>query len=506
MSILNSVANWYFKRRWDQLLEDFERADTIQEFTLQTLLHKASGTLYGKEYQFNSIKDYAEFAQNVPLQSYENISPYIERMMLGEDNICWPTPITWFAKSSGTTNNKSKFIPVSIETLETCHFQGGRDALSAYIHQVPESKLFSGKGVLIGGSHSINPLHQNTYYGDLSAVMMKHLPIWVHLFKTPDSSIALMEDWEKKVVEMAKHTLKENVTNISGVPTWTLVLFEKLLELSGKSNIHDIWPNMELYVHGGVHFAPYREQFSRYLPQQPMHYLETYNASEGFFGLQTSFETNALSLMINYGTFYEFIPLNKGEQAQPIPLWEVVVGENYAVVISNNSGLWRYQLGDTLMFSSVRPYQFSITGRTKLFINAFGEELMIDNADKAMAAACKNSGVSIRDYTAAPVYLDDPENAGHQWLIEFETEPEDPDAFMHALDITLKELNSDYESKRQKNVLLKPPKLVMLPRGTFHKWLEMKGKLGGQHKVPRLWNDRSIVEEVLLLVSPAFKE
>jgi hypothetical protein len=498
MSLLNALIAWYFKSRLQTVQDAMDNAVAIQKRTLVELLERAAQTTFGKEHHFAKIRDYSDFVANVPVMDYEDIKPYVERMMKGEANVLWPGVISWFAKSSGTTNDKSKFIPVSSETLETCHFEGGRDALTIYFKDHPDSKLFEGKGLLIGGSHNVSNLNAHTHFGDLSALLMKHMPMWVHLFKTPNASVALMDDWEQKLEKMVDQTHKENVTNISGVPTWTTVLFDRLLEKTGKSNMLEVWPNLELYIHGGVSFTPYRKQFERYLPGKQVTYLETYNASEGFFGLQTQPQSTALSLMVHYGIFYEFIPLiGMGmEGDKPLPLWEVVTGQHYAILISNNSGLWRYRLGDTICFDSIKPYTFHITGRTRLFINAFGEELMIDNTDKAMEKACLLHQATLKDYTAAPIYLEDPANAGHEWLIEFEVPPADLEAFTHDLDSALKALNSDYEAKRHKDIALKKPTVKIVPKNTFHKWLQSKDKLGGQHKVPRLWNDRTIVNEV----------
>ncbi|MBX2985828.1 MAG: GH3 auxin-responsive promoter family protein [Bacteroidia bacterium] len=503
MAIINSLINWYFKNRLQAIDDSLNNAVAIQKRTLTELLERAKDTEFGRKYNFDSMRDYNDFASQVPVSSYEDLHPYIERMMKGEQNILWCTDITWFAKSSGTTNDKSKFIPVSKETIETCHLEGGRDVISIYLKHKPESNLFSGKGLLIGGSQNINPLNEYSNYGDLSAVMMKHLPVWVYLFKTPNSSIALMADWEEKSEKIAAYTINENVTSISGVPTWTLVLMDKLLKNTGKSNMLEVWTNMELYIHGGVGFKPYREQFKKYFPSEQVSYLETYNASEGFFGIQTDLSQQTMSLMVNYGIFFEFIPMDEfgNSDSKVLPLWEVEKDVNYAVVITTNSGLWRYQLGDTIRFTSVYPFKFMITGRTRLFINAFGEELMIDNADRAIEHACKVCDATLKDYTAAPIYLDDADNAGHQWLIEFEQKPDDMEKFTIELDSKLKELNSDYEAKRHKDLALKMPKIEVLPRNSFHRWLGSKNKLGGQNKVPRLWNDRSIVDEMLKLLS-----
>ncbi|MBC7426752.1 MAG: GH3 auxin-responsive promoter family protein [Bacteroidia bacterium] len=502
MAVVSALGSWYFRKRIGQLEEAASNAAETQRTVLRTLISSAEETEFGRLYEFHNIKTYDQFRQNVPLQDYESLKPYIERLMKGEQNILWHSDINWFAKSSGTTQDKSKFIPVSFESLEDCHFKGGKDILAWHFQNNPESKIFDGKSLLIGGSHKINTLAENSFYGDLSAVLMNNLPFWVNLIKTPNLSIALMDDWEMKLEKMALKTMNENVTNITGVPTWTLVLFDKLLELTGKKNITEIWPNLELYIHGGVSFAPYREQFKRYISNPGMRYLETYNASEGFFGIQTESDVHDMMLMTDYGIFYEFITMDTVHSENPVvlSLEEVKKDENYAVVISTNSGLWRYVLGDTISFTSLNPFRFTITGRTKLFINAFGEELVIENAEKAIAYACESSNSRVREYTAAPIYLDDPENAGHEWLIEFETIPENLDYFTSQLDKKLKEINSDYEAKRHKDIALKMPTVKSMPANTFYNWLKQKGKLGGQHKVPRLSNDRKIVNEILELI------
>lgn len=489
------VISWYFRQRYEEIFKQAEKAIDFQHDLLDELLEKAEKTEYGVKYGFKKIADYEQFRKQVPLTDYEDLKPWVERIMKGEQGVLWPTPINWFAKSSGTTGNTEKFIPLSFESIEETHYKGGRDILSVYCGQHPETRMFEGKGLLIGGSHKINQMNSNAFYGDLSAVLMNHLPLWANLKSTPDLSIALMENWEEKVEKIAQATQNENVTSISGVPTWTIVLFNRLLEITGKQNMHEVWPNLELFIHGGVSFAPYRKQFEQYLPLAKMNYVETYNASEGFFGLQCNQNSTDLLLMTQHGVFYEFYPVSLGPE-YCIPLWEVQPNINYAMVITTNSGLWRYKIGDTVQFSSTQPYNFKITGRTKLFINAFGEELVIENADTAMARACSMLGAEVADYTAAPVYLDS-EDAGHQWLVEFEKEPSDFEKFIDILDQELKNCNTDYAAKRHADLAMKRPKVHAVPKGAFHAWLKSKGKLGGQHKVPRLSNNRQVMDEIL---------
>lgn len=501
--LLANVISWYFRKRMPQLEDAMLRAVDIQHQTLQSLMKSAQDTWFGKQHNFAGITSYDKFRETVPVNFYEDLKPLIERNMNGEQNLLWPGEITWFAKSSGTTSDKSKFIPVSYETLDAVHFQGGRDVLTLYCNAFPDNKLFSGKGLVIGGSQRVNSLNTQSHFGDLSAVLMSNLPFWVNFLRTPDLSIALMEDWEVKLERMARTTMDEEVTNISGVPTWTLLLMQRILELKGKESILEVWPSLELYIHGGVSFAPYREQFKKLVgDNSSFHFMETYNASEGFFGIQDNFNSNDLLLMVNYGIFYEFIPLDEfsqGEYKNAVSLDGVKTGVNYAMIISNNSGLWRYVLGDTVKFSSTNPYRFSITGRTKHFINAFGEELVIENAEKALAHACELTSAEIRDYTAAPIYFSQG-SAGHEWLIEFEKTPSDISYFTSLLDKELKNQNSDYEAKRHKDIALKPPVVHVLKDGTFYSWLKQKGKLGGQHKIPRLSNNRDVIEEILRVV------
>ena len=496
---MSSFFSWYFRKRWPELENQIRMADDVQQTTLLSLMNDAKYTEFGKMYDFKSINTYATFRSRVPIRDYESMKPFIERTMKGEQNVIWHSDIRWFAKSSGTTSDKSKFIPVSFEALDKCHYQGGRDVLTLYCNSFQETEIFSGKGLVIGGSHKVNTFSENSFYGDLSAVVLSNTPFWVDFLRTPDKSIALMEEWEEKLEMMANATVNEDVTNISGVPTWTLVLIERLFAMTGKRDLHDIWPNLELYIHGGVSFTPYRERFQKLMPSKGIRFMETYNASEGFFGIQGAFNGEEMYLMPGYGIFFEFVRAEHIHDENPhaIPLWEVETGVNYAVIISTNAGLWRYIIGDTVKFSSCKPYRFSITGRTKLFINAFGEELVIENAEKAIARACELTNAVVSDYTAAPVYMELGQDAGHEWLIEFEKMPESLEEFNKALDSTLKNVNSDYEAKRHKDIALKAPKIVCLKKGAFLNWMRERGKLGGQHKVPRLANDRFLVEELL---------
>lgn len=491
--------NWYFRKRLASMETAVKNAAEVQLNVLKRLVSDARDTEWGRMHDFKSIQNYNDFKNRFPLQDYETLKPHIERIMQGVPDVLWPGEIIWFAKSSGTTNDKSKFIPVSYETLEECHFMGGKDILTYYCLNEPESSVFDGKSLLIGGSHKINSFNENSFYGDLSAVLMNNMPTWANLLKTPDKSIALMDDWELKLEKMARQVIHENVTSISGVPTWTIVLMEKLMAMKGVNNISEVWPNLQLYIHGGVSFTPYRDRFRQLIRSEDMRYMETYNASEGFFGLQNDLSDPSLLLMPDYGIFYEFVKVSDlGSEFPPTCLLgEVETGVNYAVVISNSSGLWRYQLGDTIAFSSTAPYKFLITGRTKLFINAFGEEVVIENAERAIAHACRVTDSKVRDYTAAPVFMDQDDHAGHEWLIEFEKAPHSIQDFAVALDAKLKEVNSDYEAKRHKDIALKMPRIQSVPDNTFYNWLKKKGKLGGQHKVPRLSNDRALLEDIL---------
>jgi len=475
----------------------------VQNDWLMKLLSAARNTEWGLKYDYQSIKTPEEFRRRLPVQNYETIKPYIIRLRQGEQNLLWNSDIKWFAKSSGTTNDKSKFIPVSMEALEECHFKGGKDLLSIYCNNNPDTKMFSGKLLSMGGSHRISSFSNESFYGDLSAILIQNLPFWIQLLRTPDLSIALMDEWEEKIDRMARVTMLEDVTNLSGVPSWTLVLLKRILELSDKKDLSEIWPNLELFVHGGVSFTPYREQFRRIIPNKAMKYLETYNASEGFFGIQDRPDGDDMLLMLDYGIYYEFVDMEDAGKEFPVTIGldGVEMGKEYALVISTNAGLWRYQIGDTVTFTSLGPYRIRITGRTASFINAFGEELVVDNAEKAMAEACQRTSAIVRDYTAAPVYITENKNGAHEWLIEFEKAPDDLSEFSAILDDSLKKLNSDYEAKRYLDMALMQPVLHAMPENTFYKWLKSKNKLGGQHKVPRLSNNRKIIDEILQYVS-----
>jgi hypothetical protein len=468
-----------------------------QREVLQDLVTSAQYTEFGRKYSFNRLFNLKAFKKTVPIHEYDDLKPYIHRIMNGEQNVLWNTPVYWFAKSSGTTSDKSKFIPVSDESLEDCHYKAAKDVLTMYYAFNPDSDLLTGKGLVLGGSHNINPLNQEAQYGDLSAVLLQNSPFWGNWLRTPDLSIALMDEWESKIEMLAQSTIRENVTSISGVPTWTLVLFRRILEITGKRNISEVWPALELYMHGGVSFTPYKEQFQQ-LIGKPIHYLEMYNASEGFFAAQEKPGEEGMLLFTDHGVFMEFMPVEEYGKPNPetIGLQEVEVGKNYALVISTNGGLWRYLLGDTIQFVSLKPYKIKVSGRVKHFINAFGEEVIVENTDKAIAAACEQTGAIVNDYTAAPVYFAEGRNGSHEWLVEFEKEPSDLEQFVTVLDATLKSINSDYEAKRHKDIALGKPILRPLKKGVFAHWLKSKGKLGGQHKVPRLSNDRKFIEEI----------
>ena len=492
------------KKRIHQIELFMKYPHDVQEEILLKLLKRAQNTEFGKKYDFKSIQGYQEFKNRIPLSQYETLFPYIERRMKGEQNLLWPTDVKWFAKSSGTTNARSKFIPVSKEALEDCHFKGGKDLISIYVNNFPETKIFSGKGLAIGGSHQINeydPNH-NSYYGDVSAVIMQNLPLWAQFIRTPSLDVALMDNWEEKIEKMAQSTSEVNVTNISGVPTWTILLLQRITELKGGDSILNTWPNLEVFFHGAVAFHPYRQLFKQLIPSDQMRYVETYNASEGFFGIQDRSDSDELLLILDYGIFYEFIPYSELHKEHPtvIGLEDVELEKSYAMIISTNAGLWRYNIGDTVKFTSISPHRIKITGRTKHFINAFGEELVVENAERAITKACEVTGADIDNFTAAPIHFDEANNGGHEWVIEFKSEPDSMERFTTVLDETLRELNSDYDAKRYKDMALKLPVVHNAKPGTFYKWMKKRGKLGGQNKVPRLANDREYIDDVLKLL------
>jgi len=471
-----------------------------QRNVLQHLVTQAQYTEFGRKYSFSKLFTVKDFKKRIPIHEYNDIKPYIGRMMKGEENILWNTPINWFAKSSGTTSDKSKFIPISDESLKDIHFKASKDLLTNYYKNFPDSDLLTGKSLVVGGSHQVHNLQEDIQYGDLSAVLMQNTPFWGHWIRTPELSIALLDEWENKIERLAANTIHENVTSLAGVPTWTILLIKRILEISGKKTLKEVWPNLELYVHGGVSFTPYREQFSR-LIGAPVNYLETYNASEGFFAAQNMPDDEGMLLYTDHGIFYEFLPVEeyKNPDAKTVGLGEVQLNKNYALVISTNGGLWRYLVGDTVQFTSLRPFKIKVTGRLKHYMNAFGEEIIVDNADNAIAIASAKTMAVVNDYSAAPVFFTDNNNGAHEWLIEFENLPADLNTFAFELDEALKSVNSDYEAKRYKNMALRMPLVHSLKKGTFNKWLRSKGKLGGQHKVPRLSNERKMIEEILAL-------
>lgn len=472
-----------------------------QREVLQDLVTHGQYTEFGRKYGFSDLFNIRKFKAAIPIHEYNDLKPYIERLMQGEEQLLWNTPVNWFAKSSGTTSDKSKFIPITQESLEDCHYQGAKDVLTLYYNYHNESHLLTGKGLVIGGSHQISKINEAVNYGDLSAVLLQNSPIWANWIRTPELSIALMDEWEDKIEKLAASTIPENVTSISGVPTWALVLIKRILEITGKQTLKEVWPDLELYIHGGVSFTPYREQFKKLIGEDCT-YLEMYNASEGFFAAQDDPNEEGMLLFLNHGIFYEFMPVEEYGKEEPktIGLDKVVLGKNYALVISTNGGLWRYLVGDTIQFTSTYPFRIKVSGRLKQYINAFGEEVIADNADRAIAIAMEKTGLLVKDYTAAPVYFGDHSKGAHEWLIEFEQAPVSTDAFAYELDCALKSLNSDYEAKRYKDIALTLPQVHAVPAGLFHRWLKHKGKLGGQHKVPRLSNNREYIDEIKSMI------
>ncbi len=498
--IVNSIASWFLKKRFHQIDLFLKYPVEVQEELLHSLLDKAKNTEIGREYDFSSIKTYREFADRIPVTTYEDNEARIERSRRGENNIFWPKPIKWFAKSSGTTNAKSKFIPVSDESLENCHYAASKDLLCMYLNNNPSSHLFLGKGLRLGGSKELYK-DNGTVYGDLSAILIDNMPFWAEFSSTPSNEVSLMGDWETKLDAIVSQTINEKVTSLAGVPSWMLVLLNAVAEKTGKDNLFEIWPNLEVYFHGGVSFDPYVDQYKKLLPRDTFRYYEIYNASEGFFAIQDHNSSNELLLMLDYGIFYEFIPMDTygTPEEKVIPLSEVEKDKNYAIIITTNAGLWRYKIGDTIRFTSIDPYRIKVTGRTKHHINAFGEELIIENAEAALRKATHLTQTEIVDYTAAPIFMEGKEKGAHEWIIEFKTPPEDFDFFSQLLDKALQEVNSDYEAKRNNNTTLKAPKIHCARERLFYDWLKEKNKLGGQHKVPRLSNTRNYLEELLTL-------
>jgi GH3 auxin-responsive promoter family protein len=496
---ITSLLGGVFKSRQTHIEAYTHNSEEIQRRVMTHLVQQGQRTQYGKTWGMNNVRTYEDFANRMPVTTYEELKGPIDRMRHGEADVLWPGVVKWFAKSSGTTNDKSKFIPVSADGLKNIHYKGGKDAVALYLRNNPKSKLFDGRSLILGGSHSPNYNVANSIVGDLSAILIENINPLANLVRVPKKSIALMPDFEAKREAIARQTLHANITNISGVPSWMLSVLVRVLELSGKNTLAEVWPGLEVFFHGGIAFGPYREQYHHLVGSSQMQYMETYNASEGFFGLQDAPGDESMLLMLDYDVFYEFIPMDEfgRDNATIVPLWGVVPGQNYAMVISTSCGLWRYIIGDTVMFTSTQPYKFKITGRTKYFINAFGEELIMDNAEQGLAYACKTTGAEVLEYTAAPVFMDAEAKCRHQWLIEFSRQPSSLDAFAKALDQRLQQLNSDYEAKRHKDITLQQLEVVVARPNLFNDWLKSKGKLGGQHKVPRLGNSRKNIDELL---------
>ena len=495
MSLTQFIGKLFVPRQ--HILERYQNeGEILQRAVLDHLVQTAKDTEYGRNHAFTAVKGYDDFISHVPVNTYEELKGDIDRMRQGETDILWPGRVKWYAKSSGTTNDKSKFIPVSAEGLKKIHYAGGWDTVAFYFRNNPKSKLFDGKGLILGGSHAPNYNMKDSLVGDLSAILIENINPIANLARVPKKQTALLSDFEVKRERIAREAINKNVTNISGVPSWMLSVLTRIMEITGKKHLEEVWPNLEVFFHGGVAFTPYRKQYEELITSPGMHYMETYNASEGFFGIQDDPTDKSMSLMIDYGVFYEFIPMDGGD---PVPLWGVEKGKNYAMVISTSCGLWRYEIGDTIQFTSTNPYKFIISGRTKHFINAFGEELIVDNAEQGLAFACEQTGAEVLEYTAAPVFMDANAKCRHQWLIEFSKHPQDLQQFSDLLDKRLQEINSDYEAKRYKDITLQHLEIVEAKPNLFNDWLKLRGKLGGQHKVPRLSNSRDTIEQLLKL-------
>lgn len=506
MKTTQIINQLYFKPRQKKIARYATQAESIQKKVLMRLVRKATKTQWGEQHAYGDVRSYEEFVKQVPVNTYEELKSYIHKMREGEKDVLWPGAVRWYAKSSGTTNDKSKFIPVSADGLKNIHYLGGRDCVSCYLKINPKSKIFSGKSLILGGSHAANLNTPNSLVGDLSAILIENVPKAVNLTRVPKKSIALLSDFEEKRDKIARVAMDMNITNISGVPSWMLSVLNRVMELKGTDSLDQIWPNLEVFWHGGVAFTPYREQYRNIIHSAGMHYMETYNASEGFFGIQNDLNDPAMLLMIDYGVFYEFCPMdNIDDEGRPVdvsrivPLWQVETDRNYAIIISTSCGLWRYLIGDTVKFTQKDPYKFVITGRTKHFINAFGEELIVDNAEKGLLQACLATGAQVKDYTAAPIFMDANAKCRHQWIIEFARKPSSVEEFGLILDRSLQAINSDYEAKRHKNITLQPLEVIEARTGLFDDWLRSKGKLGGQHKIPRLSNSRQYIEELIAI-------
>lgn len=499
----NSIFSWIIKKRIHQIDLFKKHPIEVQTELLESLVFRAKNTEFGKKFNFSSIQNFKDFSSKIPIQNYNSLQPYIDRNIKGEQNLLWPEEVKWFAKSSGTTTGKSKFIPVTKEVIEDCHYKGGKDLLGIYYNHHPDTQLFNGKHLILGGSSQINYFNHQSYFGDLSAIIVNNLPWWCEWRRTPKKEITLMENWSEKLPKMVESTVNEDVMILAGVPSWTLVFLKQVLEHTKKDNIMDVWPNLELYMHGGVNFEPYRSQFEAIIKNKDMNYVQTYNASEGFFAIQDQVNAKDMLLMLDYGIYYEFLPLEElnKEQPQTVELKNVQTGVNYALIITTSAGLWRYMIGDTVQFTSTSPHRIIVTGRTSQFINTFGEEVIVDNTDNAIRIACERTNSSVKDYTLAPIFMKNDETGGHEWIIEFYNQPENIDFFIDVLDNALKSLNSDYEAKRSSDLSIRKPIVHVAKNGTFHDWLNSKNKLGGQHKIPRLSNNRILINELLALMN-----
>lgn len=504
MGLFNSILSWVMKKRIHQIELFIKYPEEVQNDVFTHLVATAENTEFGRAHGFKDINSVKDFNEQIPIRSYEEFYPYIERILKGEQNLLWPSDISWFAKSSGTTNDRSKFIPVSEEAMEDCHMKAGKDMIAMYLNNNPESLLFEGKSLSIGGSQQLNPhdLSGNSHYGDVSAVIMKNMPLWAKFVRTPSEEVALMDNWDEKLERMALEVANENVTSMAGVPTWTLLVLQRIMEIKGVKDVSEVWPDLEAFFHGAVAFGPYRNLFKSIISSPKMKYIEVYNASEGFFGIQDTTNDDEMLLMLDYGIFYEFIPLEEVDKEYPkvLQLEEVELGKNYAIIISSNAGLWRYKIGDTIKFTSLSPYRIKISGRTKHFINAFGEEVIVENAETAVSFACEHTGAIIKNFTAGPVYLEQGKQGGHEWVVEFERKPNNTEQFTLLLDDKLREINSDYDAKRQGDIALVKPKIHVVASGTFHEWMRKRGKLGGQNKVPRLSNNREYLDDILEMI------
>ncbi len=499
--MISSIVHKYFDYKFKEVSRFIDHPVKTQQEVFDSLIKSGQNTLLGTQYNFSSIQNIDDFRRKVPVFKYEDLRPYLDKILIEKkQNILWNTPVNWFAMSSGTTEDKSKYIPVTKESLTHGHYKCGEQMLALYSQSNPDAKFFFGKTLVLGGSKQINSIGDGVYTGDISAILIKNLYFWAKLSRTPES-IALLPDWETKLQALTDYAIKKDIRAFMGVPSWLLVLLKKIKADTGKE-LTDLWPNLEVFFHGGVSFSPFVEQYNKIIPKDSMLYWETYNASEGFFGVQFSGASKDMLLMLDSGIYYEFVPMNEWDSDNPktLTLDEVVAGQNYALLITTNGGLWRYMIGDTIQFTSTKPYLFKITGRTKSFINAFGEEIIIDNAEKALLAACRATGAEISEYTAAPVYFGDDSAGAHEWLIEFEKIPSDIEKFTEVLDNTLKKVNSDYEAKRSYNLSLQAPVVRIVPAGTFHEWLKSIDKLGGQNKIPRLSNNRDYMDKLLAFI------